>query len=232
MSIVFQETIASLVIAPWLSIQILILAFLIWFLAWRLQKLQSFFVHPLIFGLVFCGLGSLLLGPIFAWVVVFLVLGLGFSLRMLAFDLVSGLLLRIESRLIDDAWVEGDGFDGRVQSRLWRGVILSDAFGRETIVPNHLFLRKCVTISKPGEYHTTITCWIPQEKTAFAAEQEISQWLRDSPWVSQCFSIYPDSQNLNQIVVELSLLRAEDKHKVLSAVRALIEQGNHDLHRT
>ena len=232
MSIIFLEAIEALVISPWLSIQLLILAFLIWFLAWRLRKLQYFLVHPLIFGLVFCGLGHLLLGPIFAWVVIILLLGLGYSLRTLAFDLVSGLLLRIEARLIDDAWVEGDGFDGRVKARLWRGVILCDAFGRETIVPNHLFLHSCVTISNPGEYYTTITCWIPKEKTAFDAEQEILQWLRDSPWVSQCFSIYPDAQNLNQIVVELSLLRAEDKHKVLSAVRALIEKGNHDLRRT
>jgi RNA binding exosome subunit len=38
------------------------------------------------------------------------------------------------------------------------------------------------------------------------------------------YSIYPDTMNPRVLIVEVSLLRAEDKNKVLRALRTIIEQ--------
>jgi hypothetical protein len=202
----------------------MILALLIWLLSFRLKLLRKPLVQPIIFGLFLFSTGYLLLGDAFAWVILFLLFGIGFSLRTLVFDLVAGVLIRLEHRIIMNAWIDGEGFSGRVQDRFWRCVILSDMWGRAIVVPNRVFVQQSVVISKPGTYRTAIQCWIPENRTLLEAEEKIVGWLDDSPWVSRLYSIYPDTMNPRVLIVEVSLLRAEDKNKVLRALRTIIEQ--------
>jgi hypothetical protein len=224
MILFLQETLQKMTWGAENAVLILILAILLWLLASRLKILRMPLVQPIIFGLFVAAVGYLLIGDAFAWVVLFLLFGIGFSLRTLMFDLIAGVLIRLEHRVIMNAWIDGDGFSGRVQDRFWRCVILTDIWGRSIVVPNRVFVQQSVVISKPGAYRTAIQCWIPEKRKLIEAEQMIVGWLDDSPWVSRLFSIYPDTTNPRVLIVEVSLLRAEDKNKVLRALRTIIEK--------
>lgn len=220
-----QETIDKLTWAGNFAPQLVCLAILIWLLAIRLRFIQKPLVQPFILLLFLGGVGYLILDAAFVWVVLCMLLGLGFAMHTLAFDIVASVLIRLEHRIIINSWVDGDGFSGRVQGLGWRGVELCDIWGRFIVVPNRIFVQQSCTISKPGDYRTEIQCWIPPSQTLLEAEHKILHWVDDAPWISKLYGIYPSVDNERIIIIEVSLLRAEDKNKVLRALRTIVEQS-------
>ena len=220
-----QETIDKLMWAGDFAPLLICLAVLFWILALRLRFIQKSFVQPIVLLLFLGGIGYLTLGPVFVWVILCMLLGLGFAMHTLAFDLVASVLIRLEGRVIVNAWIDGEGVSGRVQALGWRGVELCDIWGRFIVVPNRLFVQQSFTISKPGDYRTQMQCWISSTQTLLEAEKKILHWVDDAPWVSKLYGIYPSVENERLIVVEVSLLRAEDKNKVLRALRTIVEQS-------
>lgn len=220
-----QETIDKLTWAGEFAPLLVCLALLFWILAIRLRFIQRPIVQPLILLVFLGGMGYLILGTAFVWVVLCMLLGLGFAMHTLAFDLVASVLIRLEHRIIVNSWIDGDGFSGRVRALGWRGVELCDVWGRFIVVPNRFFVQHSCTISKPGDYRTEMHCWISPTQTLIDAEKKILEWVDDAPWISKLYGIYPSAANERIIVVEVSLLRAEDKNKVLRALRTIVERS-------
>ena len=224
MILFIQETIEKLMWGDEYAFLLICLSILLWVLSLRLRLLKKPLIQPLILVLFLGGVGYLFLGTVFVWVVLCMLLGLGFAMHTLAFDVVASMMIRLEARIIENAWIDGEGFSGNVRGLGWRGVELCDIRGRIIIVPNRIFVQQHVSISAPGDYRTDIQCWVPQTQTLLDAENKILQWIDDAPWVSKIYSIYPSMKNERIIVVEVSLLRAEDKNKVLRALRTIVEQ--------
>ena len=67
-------------------------------------------------------------------------------------------------------------------------------------------------------------CWIPEELSLLEVEARVLAWLPSSPWVAEFYGLYPDPMNPQRMLIELSLLWAEDKNKVLRALRAIMEE--------
>ena len=225
MILFIQETIDKLTWAGEFAPLLICLSILIWVLAIRLRFIQKPLIQPFILILFLGGMGYLLLGTAFVWVVLCMLLGLGFAMHTLAFDIVAAILIRLEHRIIVNSWIDGTGFSGRVQALGWRGVELCDIWGRFIVVPNRVFIQQHVTISNPGDYRTEIQCWVPIRQTLLEAENKILRWVDDAPWISKLYGIYPSVDNERIIVIEVSLLRAEDKNKVLRALRTIVEQS-------
>ncbi|MAA79310.1 MAG: hypothetical protein CL916_08620 [Deltaproteobacteria bacterium] len=225
MILFIQETIDKLTWAGEFAPLLVCLSVLFWILAVRLRFIQRPFVQPFILLLFLGGMGYLILGSAFVWVVLCMLLGLGFAMHTLAFDLVASIMIRLEHRVIVNSWIDGKGFSGRVQALGWRGVELCDRWGRFIIVPNRFLVQQSFTISNPGDYRTEIQCWISPNQTLLEAEKKILHWVYDAPWISKLYGIYPSTANERIIVVEVSLLRAEDENKVLRALRTIVEQS-------
>ena len=224
MNIMIQEMLSRLTWGTEYAPLLLLLAILIWILTFRLRMHTAPLVQPTVFVLVLFALGYLFVGDAFGWVILFVLIGTGLSLHSLLFDVIAGFLIRLEHRVIIHAWVDGADFSGRVQQLFWRCIVLTDMWGRSIVVPNRIFLQRTIHISPPGAYRTSIQLWIPENETLLAVEKKIADWLDDSPWVSQLFNIYPDSNNPRVLIVDVSLLRAEDQHKVMRALRTIIEK--------
>ena len=225
MILFIQETIDKLTWAGEFASLIVCLSVLLWILAIRLRFIQKPLVQPFIFILFLGGMGYLLFDSAFVWVILCMLIGLGFAMHTLAFDFVASVLIRLEHRIIVNSWIDGKEFSGRVHALGWRGVELYDIWGRFIVVPNRVFVQQSFTISEPGDYRTQIQCWISPSQTLIEAEKKILQWVDDAPWISKLYGIYPSVSNERIIVVEVSLLRAEDKNKVLRALRTIVEQS-------
>lgn len=224
MILFIQETIEKLMWGDQYALLLVALSILLWVLSLRLRFIRKPLVQPLILILFLSGVGYFFLSSVFVWVVLCMFLGLGFAMHTLAFDLVASIMIRLEHRVIENAWIDGEGFSGRVRGLGWRGVELCDVWGRVIVVPNRIFIQNRVTISAPGDYRTEIQCWIPETQTLLQAEHKILRWIDDAPWISKMYGIYPSIENMRIVVVEVSLLRAEDKNKVLRALRTIVEQ--------
>ena len=94
MILFIQETIDKLTWAGEFAPLIVCLAILFWLLAVRLRFIQKPFVQPFVLTLFLGGMGYVILGSAFVWVVLCMLLGLGFALHTLAFDFVASILIR------------------------------------------------------------------------------------------------------------------------------------------
>ena len=206
---------------PWLFLAIFVLLFSLRFSIFRKNPN---WMQPLIWISAILGLVSLLSGIAQQWFLLALVVGVGFSLRHLVQDSYAFLLLMIEQRVIFDAWVEGEGYAGRVQNRSWRCVTLKDGREQTMLVPNRFFLSHTIKITPPGLFSTKLRCWIPEGLTLLEVEARVIAWIPTAPWVAEFYGLYPDDHNPQLMIIELSLLRADDKNKVLRALRAIMEK--------
>jgi len=206
---------------PWL-----LLALLIMQLSLRSPLFGKYrsLIQPLVLGCALLGLIALLPAQAQQWFLLAVLIGLGFSLHKLILDASAALLLLIEQKIVIGAWVEGDGYAGRVQECSWRCVTLKDGRAQTMFIPNRFFLSHALKITPPGHFSTKLKCWIPSELTLLEVEQRVQAWLPTAPWVADFYGLYPDSSNPQLMLIELSLLRAEDKNKVLRALRTIIEE--------
>ncbi|MEC7987481.1 MAG: mechanosensitive ion channel domain-containing protein [Myxococcota bacterium] len=206
---------------PWLLLAFVLLQF-----SFRLQTLHKYrnWIQPLILLSVLLGLVSSMSEVSQQWFALALLIGIGFSFHTLVQDAYASLLILVEHRVVLGAWIELEGYAGRVQHRSWRCVTLKDGREQTMIVPNRFFLSHTLKVTPPGHFSTKIRCWIPQGITLLEVEARVVAWLPSAPWVADFYGLYPDSNNPRLILIELSLLRAEDKNKVLRALRTIIEE--------
>ena len=206
---------------PWLVLAFFIMQFSLRFPIFRKRPN---WMQPLILIFTLLGFVALLSKDAQQWFLLALVLGLGFSLHRLVLDGFAFVLILIEQKVMLGAWVEGKDYAGRVQNRSWRCVTLKDGRAQTMIVPNRFFLSQALRITPPGSFSTKLRCWIPQGLTLIEFEERVLAWIPNAPWVSDFYGLYPDSQNPQLILIELSLLRAEDKNVVLRALRTIVEE--------
>ena len=173
-----NEILSSWNLQPEQALIVLCLSVLLFFLSSgeRLKRYRDW-LRLIIFVCVFYSVGILVLGEL--WVVVFiaLLLGLGFSMRTLVYDLIAAIWIRLEGRILLYSWIEGRGFSGQVEQFLWRCIVLKDSMGRSVLVPNHHFLVQSCTSSQPGQYRTALRCWIPEDVPLLFIEEKILNWM-------------------------------------------------------
>ena len=201
------------------------LCLLILFLCSQKRLLSKY--RPFVVGLSFVGIfysvGNLLLGGIWAWVLFAILVGLGFSMRTLLYDIVAMFYLNLEGSLTRQSWVEGSNFQGCVEQLSWRCVTLKNSSGKETRIPNHHFLILPWSIMQPGSYRKSLSFWITEEVSLSKLEARIAAWLATAPWIGGFHGLHRDHSNPLLIVIDISLLHFEDEARVRKALRILIE---------
>ena len=174
------------------------------------------------FGLLF-SIGNIILGDIWALVVLSMLIGMGFSMRTLLYDFVSMFYLVLEGTLKPQVWVEGEDFCGCFHNISWRCVLLMAPNGEQIRVPNRYFLQQPWSVTGSGRYRKSFSFWINEGTILSQLENKIVDWLMTSPWVGEFHSLHRDRSHPHLIIIEVSILHLEDEAQLQKALRRLIE---------
>lgn len=122
-------------------------------------------------------------GPVATLVVLGGALAVGWSLRDALPDLVAWAFLVAEGRIRPGTWVQGTGFEGRIEAVGPRATTVSGARGEHTSVPNRRLLQDAVRTS-PEPYAESEVRIVMPGITAAKARAAIEEAVLLSPWLA------------------------------------------------
>ena len=144
------------------------------------------------------------------WFLLTLIVGLGWSLKELALDLFSSLLLKLEGK--SSGYVVQEQFSGSVQSIGWREVTLIDEDKVPLLVPARFLVTKPVKFYPLGRIPTTLHFWLPDNLCFQDALRLINNSAHAIPWLRDSkIRISEDRQNPNVMKIEMTLMRLQDR---------------------
>ena len=117
------------------------------------------------------------------WALAVLALVIGWSIRDLFADLVSGLILAAERRVKKGMWVSGDGFQGTVEGRSLRATWLRDGQGHRLTVPNRAMVGAPMVYDAGSDAEHEVVVRLEGYEDAGKVRLALTDAMLSSPWV-------------------------------------------------
>ena len=124
------------------------------------------------------------MGRALPWIVLAAAGAVGWSARDLLPDAVAWLVLASERRIGVGLWIAGEGFEGVVERRGFRSVVVRDAHGLRVAIPNRLLLQTPVTVQgQRGPIHDVVLRLRVDRPSALVREA-LNDAILTSPWIA------------------------------------------------
>lgn len=192
----------------------------------RRHQMVSSVCQVLSFVFLIFGCGAFFPGIVQQFLLIGLLIGVGWSMRELVVDLIAGVLIFGERKIFVGSWVSGPSFSGLVILRTWRYIGVQSEQGVKRVVPNREFLSNAIEVSTAGFYKMSLPFVIPSDMALRKAEEITRSWIVSSPWVSNdAIVLYPDSAQQNVLVIQVTLLRPDFKDDFMRALRWQLEEA-------
>jgi small-conductance mechanosensitive channel len=117
------------------------------------------------------------------WVLLALVLVVGWSVRGLFADLVAGGVIAAERRVKKGVWVSGDGFQGTVEGRSLRATWLRDGQGHRLTVPNRAMVGAPMVYDAGADAEHEVVVRLEGYDDAGKVRMALTDAILSSPWV-------------------------------------------------